>query len=257
VIPLRRPETTALPPSVYVADRGGPLPLYHELAEKIEQAIVGGEMPAGARLEDEGTLSERLGVSRPTMRRAIQLLAAKGLLVRRRGLGTQVVPLPSMSRKLELTSLWDDLTRLGKHPSTTVIECATVPAPTNVASELAVAADSPVLHMRRLRSADDTPIALLENYLPEQYGDITAETMAADGLYETLSRRGVTIRVAHQSMSAVAATTETAALLAVPVGAPLIQMSRTAFDFGGRATETGVHLYRPDLYTFETTLVRS
>jgi DNA-binding GntR family transcriptional regulator len=254
---VSRPDIWALPDSVYVADRGGPLPLYHELASKIEEAILGHDIPPGSRLEDESSLSVRLGVSRPTLRRAIQELVDKGLLVRRRGIGTQFVPRTALSRKLELTSLWEDLARGGNKPSTRILDLGIVSATAPIAEALGVDAGSPVLHLRRLRLTNDTPLAILENFLPEAFVDLTRADLADRGLYEVLTRRGVTIRVAHQSIGAVAATTADAHLLGLKKGEPLLSMSRTAFDSGGRATETGTHLYRPDLYSFEATLVRS
>src|ERR1700742_1150111 len=83
---------TELPTSLFIdIDRSGPIPLYYQLASRIESAIVDGTIPAGSRIDNEVGLGERLGVSRPTVRRAIQELVDKGLLVRRRGIGTQVV----------------------------------------------------------------------------------------------------------------------------------------------------------------------
>ena len=97
-----------LPMSMFIdIDRWGPIPLYYQLASRIEAAILDGRIPAGARIDNEIGLGERLGISRPTERRAIQDLVDKGLLVRRRGIGTQVVH-GEVSRKVELTSLFDD-----------------------------------------------------------------------------------------------------------------------------------------------------
>ena len=100
-------EQTTLPSELFMdIDRAGPIPMYFQVASKIEQAIADGTLAPGARLENEVALGERLGLSRPTVRRAIQELVAKGLLVRRRGIGTQVVQRP-LTRKVELTSLYD------------------------------------------------------------------------------------------------------------------------------------------------------
>ena len=84
--------------------KSGPIPLYFQVSQRIEKVILDGGPPAGARLEKEVALAERLGLSRPTVRRAIQEIVDKGLLVRRRGIGTQVVP-GQVTRKIELPSL--------------------------------------------------------------------------------------------------------------------------------------------------------
>lgn len=253
---MPRPEVTPLPESIFALDRGGPTPIYRELADKMESAIRSGELPPGARLDEEVSLSVQLGLSRPTVRRAIQELVGKGMLVRRRGVGTQVVPPPAVTRRFELSSLWDDLARTGKHPTTEVLLHDVAPASEQTASELGLPAGAPVLHLRRVRRADNVPIALLENFLPERFAEIEVEELAERGLYESLARRGVTIQVGHQSLSAEAAGEQDARLLDRALGAPLISVRRTAFDMAGRAVETGKHLYRPDLYTFEATLVR-
>jgi DNA-binding GntR family transcriptional regulator len=89
-------------------DRSSPVPLYYQLAQAIEAAIRDGELAPGDRFENELALAKRLTLSRPTTRRAIQELVDKGLLVRKRGVGTQVVQNP-VHRRVELTSLFDDL----------------------------------------------------------------------------------------------------------------------------------------------------
>jgi DNA-binding GntR family transcriptional regulator len=254
---MPRPEVTPLPESVLGFDRGGPTPIYRDLAGAMEHAIRSGEIPPGARLDEETALSLQLGLSRPTVRRAIQELVGKGLLVRRRGIGTQVVPPPAVTRKFELSSLWEDLSRFGKHPASRIIVHELVDAPDDVADRLGLAPGASVLHLRRVRSADGVPIALLENYLAEAHSDLPAAELEVRGLYEVLGRRGVTIQVGHQSLSAAAADPDEAALLETERGAPLIAVTRTAFDVAGQAVETGRHLYRPDLYAFESTLIRS
>ena len=84
-------------------DRTSPVPLYFQVATRLQQLIEDGELPVGSRLENEVELADRLGVSRPTMRRAISYLVERGMLVRRRGIGTQVVH-PKVRRPVELSN---------------------------------------------------------------------------------------------------------------------------------------------------------
>ena len=102
-------------------DRSSPVPLYYQLAQAIEAAIRDGELSPGDRFENELALAKRLTLSRPTTRRAIQELVDKGLLVRKRGVGTQVVQNP-VHRRVELTSLFDDLARAGQEPTTQLLD---------------------------------------------------------------------------------------------------------------------------------------
>jgi DNA-binding GntR family transcriptional regulator len=235
-------------------DRSGPIPLYFQVSTRIESAILNGDLPPGSRLENEISLGQRLGLSRPTVRRAIQELVGKGLLVRRRGIGTQVVH-GKVTREVELTSLYDDLTRSDQHPSTRMLLFEVTEADEILADTLSIPLAAPTLHLRRVRSADGVPLAVLENYLPSDFTDITEDDLARHGLYQVLRARGTTMRVARQRIGARRATPEESQLLDIGKGGPVLTMNRTAFDSSGRAVEYGHHCYRPDLYSFQITLV--
>ncbi|WP_431246526.1 GntR family transcriptional regulator [Leifsonia xyli] len=235
-------------------ERSGPVPMYYQVASRLEKAIMDETLPAGARLENEVALGHRLGLSRPTIRRAIQELVDKGLLVRRRGVGTQVVH-GRVTRNVELSSLYEDLESSGQKPETRILDCTVVPADERAAAVLDIERGSPTLHLRRLRLADGVPIAILDNTLPTEYADLTESELATHGLYQLLRSRGVTMRVANQRIGAREATGDEAGLLDIRRGSAVLTMSRTVFDNSGRAVEFGQHCYRPDLYSFEVTLV--
>lgn len=235
-------------------DRSGPVPLYHQVSSRLERAIQDGTLPPGAKLENEIALAERLGLSRPTVRRAIQEIVDKGLLVRRRGIGTQVVH-GQVSRKVALTSLFDDLQRSGGNPTTEVLTHERLAADELVAEQLDVEVGVEVLHIRRLRRTNGAPLAIIENFLPPALGGLTVEELERFGLYQLLRNRGVSLRVAHQQIGARAANTVESALLERGPAAPLLTMNRCAYDNSGEAVEFSRHVYRPDLYRFEVTLV--
>ena len=244
-----------LPADFFIdVDRSSPIPLYFQISTRLEKAIQDLELPAGSRLENEISLGQRFGLSRPTVRRAIQQLVDKGLLVRRRGIGTQVVH-GQVTRNVELTSLYEDLGRTGQKPTTSVISHEIGEADAHVAEILSVPVGDRVLHIKRLRFADGVPIAILDNTLPSDFADITVEDLEGRGLYQILRTRGVTMRVAKQQIGARSATPAESRLLQLPKGAALLTMARTAFDSSGRAVEFGQHCYSPDLYSFEITLV--
>ena len=119
------PDADALPR--FVVDRSSPVPLYFQVAQHLEDAIHSGAIPTGTLFQNEVDLAASLGLSRPTMRRAMQHLVDKGLVVRRRGIGTRVVQ-PKLRRPLELTSLYDDLARAGRTPTTELLSFETVEA---------------------------------------------------------------------------------------------------------------------------------
>src|SRR4051812_7196690 len=118
--PGLRDRSVGVPLPDVVVNRSSPVPLYFQVAEQIEGAIQDGHLAPGDRISNEIALADQLGLSRPTVRQAIQTLVDKGLLVRKRGVGTQVLNAP-IRRTVELTSLHDDLTRSGLRPSTTVL----------------------------------------------------------------------------------------------------------------------------------------
>ncbi|GAA0427354.1 GntR family transcriptional regulator [Acrocarpospora corrugata] len=235
-------------------DRSSPVPLYFQVAEQISEAISSGELTPGSRLDNEILLADRLGLSRPTIRQAIQYLVDKGLLVRKRGVGTQVVH-GQVKRSVELTSLYDDLRRAGQDPATRVLSFGTAAADESVATVLAVPAGTEVLHLERLRSAAGEPLALLRNWLPLGLAPLTAGALAERGLYELLRTAGVRMRVANQRIGARAASPAEARLLGERRGAPLLTMVRTTYDDQGRAVEHGSHAYRASHYSLEVTLI--
>ncbi|MEW9528168.1 GntR family transcriptional regulator [Microbispora sp. NPDC049125] len=235
-------------------DRSSPVPLYFQVAEQISEAIGRGDLAPGSRLDNEILLADRLGLSRPTVRQAIQYLVDKGLLVRKRGVGTQVVH-GQVRRSVELTSLYDDLRRSGQRPATRVLSIGAAPLGDDLAPVLGLPPGTEVLRVERLRYASGEPLALLHNWLPPGPAALTAESLEERGLYELLRAAGVRMRVANQRIGAKAATPAEARLLGERRGAPLITMARTTYDDQGRAVEHGSHVYRASHYSLEVTLI--
>ena len=236
-------------------DRSSPVPLYHQLATTIEHAIESGDLKPGQRLENEIALAQRLRVSRPTARRALQELVDLGMLVRKRGVGTQVAPV-RVRRKVDLSSLHDDLQRSGRNPTTTVLEYSVAPGSAEVTDALELDPDADVVTIRRIRLADGEPLALMTNHLALEIAP-GYEELGESGLYHALRRRGVEIHMAHQQIGARIATAAEARLLAEKPKVALLTMERTAYDAAGRAIEHGQHVYLASRYSFSTTLFAS
>lgn len=246
-------ETPAHQPRVLL-DRSSPVPLYHQMAAAIRELITSGELPPGTRLENEVAMASRLGVSRPTARQALQDLVNTGLLVRRRGVGTQVAS-EVIRRPMELTSLQDDLAAAGRAPRTEVLAYDVVTAHGPVAEALRCPLGASIVTMRRLRYADDQPLAILTNHLRVEVAP-SRELLEEHGLYDALREQGVQIRVAHQSIGARLATAAEARLLQERPRAALLTMERIALDDSDSVVEYGTHVYRAQRYTFDTTLIR-
>ncbi|MET0415906.1 MAG: GntR family transcriptional regulator [Actinoplanes sp.] len=234
-------------------DRSSPVPLYFQVATRLQELIEKGEIGVGARIENEVDLAERLGVSRPTTRRAIQYLVERGMLVRKRGVGTQVVH-PKVRRPVELSSLYDDLVAGDRAPRTEVLDLREIEAPAEVAAALEVPLGTKVTWIERLRFAGGEPLALMHNAIPLGVLPLTSEDLGANGLYELLRRAGHVPRIATQVIGARSATAAEARILDEKRGASLLTMVRTAWDTSGRALEYGSHLYRASRYSFELNL---
>ncbi|GAB2762191.1 GntR family transcriptional regulator [Streptomyces bullii] len=238
----------------FALDRGSPVPLYYQLAQQLEAAIEHGVLAPGNLLGNEVDLSVRLGLSRPTVRQAIQSLVDKGLLVRRRGVGTQVVH-SQVKRPLELSSLYDDLEAAGQGPTTQVVRNEVVPAPADVAAALGVAEGGEVILLERLRCTHGQPVALLCNYLPAGLLDLDSARLESTGLYRMMRAAGITLHSARQTVGARSATAEEATRLDEKEGAALLTMQRTAYDDTGRPVEYGTHIYRGSRYAFDFQLL--
>jgi DNA-binding GntR family transcriptional regulator len=234
-------------------DRTSPVPLYYQVATRLQELIEKGEIGVGSRIENEVDLAERLGVSRPTTRRAIQYLVERGMLVRKRGVGTQVVH-PKVRRPVELSSLYDDLIAGDRAPHTEVLDLRIVPASDAIAAALEIAPGTDVTWIERLRYAGDEPLALMHNAIPTDLLDLTRDDLADRGLYELLRRAGHVPRIATQVIGARSATATEARTLAEKRGSSLLTMVRTAWDATGRALEYGSHVYRASRYSFEINL---
>lgn len=231
-------------------DRHSPVPLYFQLAGQLESAIDEGRLTPGDPIENEVALAGRLGVSRPTVRRAIGELVAQGLLVRRRGVGTQVAS-RRVHRRAALSSLHDDLVRAGRAPATRVLGLEREVQDSRVCHALGLEPGTPLLRIERLRLAGDEPLAIMRNYLPPRFGDLTVAELEACGLYTLLRARGGRPAVAQQQIGARGADPAEARALGTRRGAPLLTMTRCAFDAVGGALELGDHCYRGDSYSIE------
>lgn len=235
-----------------VIDRASPVPLYHQLAEQLTAAIDDGRLQPGDPFENEVAIAGRLGLSRPTVRRAIQEMVDQGLLVRRRGLGTTIAN-RKVHRKARLSSLYDDLAAEGREPRTEVIDLE-MRTDERAASALDLEPDTEMLSVVRVRSAGEQPLAIMHNWLPPAHADITREELETEGLYALLRHRGVKPVVARQSIGARMPTAAERRSLGLRSNEPVLTMTRMAFDAAGAAIEFGDHAYRAEDYTIDLML---
>lgn len=237
-------------------DRNSPVPLYHQLAEQLAAAVDTGVLKPGDAFENELSLADRLELSRPTVRRAIVELVSRGLLVRRRGIGTTVAN-EVIHRHKELTSLYDDLQAAGRRPVTRVLEFRTDCVDLRAAQVLGLDPATKLVYLQRLRSVEEGPLAVLNNWLAPSWSDLDLDDLTTQGLYAMMRRRGAIAAVAHQTIGARRAEPDERTLLQLEKHDSVLTMTRRAYDPAGNPVEFGDHSYRCDRHRFDVTVYAS
>jgi GntR family transcriptional regulator len=211
--------------------------------------ISSGSMAPGARLPSERDLAEHYGVSRSTLRRVLESLAAAGL-VRRvpgRGGGTFVAHAMVEHDLSEVAGLPAYLARQGYVAGSRVLSTYIAAADRATAEALTLPKGELVLGVRRMRLADGTPISLDHARLPAERFPGLLEMPLGGSLYELLETRFATVPLdAEETVEVVHATEQEAALLCVQARAPLLSISRTTYDADGRPFEFSHDLFRAD-----------
>ncbi len=228
-------------------DRNSGVPLYQQISEPLQEAIMNGQLPPGRLIEDEISMARRLEVSRPTARRALQDLVARGLLTRRRGIGTVVTP-SQVHRPFGLTSLEEDLRQAGFETRTEVVSYEHLLAGPEESQRLGCRAGTEIVRVVRTRWISGKPLAVLTNLIPVEYAPSVIE-LTRDGLYHAFRERGIQMATGQQQVSAKNADSEEASLLQISPGDAVLTMKRWVYDNAGTTIEFGDHVYEPSNYT--------
>lgn len=217
----------------------------------IEQLDVGDAIPS------ERQLSSDLGVSRLTVRAALDDLAREGYLVRRRGAGTFVSE-PKIAQELTMTSFTDDMRRRGMRPSSRTLELRVAPAGARLGRLLHVSPSEPVVFARRLRLADGESMAIETLHVRESHvPGLTAKDLDEHSFYELLSERyGIVIVGGEQTIEPTVTDEEESEALGVPLHSPAFRFERITHSQSGEIVEFVESIYRGDRYRLVTSLSR-
>ncbi|MFC6885221.1 GntR family transcriptional regulator [Actinomadura yumaensis] len=208
----------------------------------------------GDALPSERRLAEELGVSRPTLRAAIDGLVADGLLDRRHGSGTYVAE-PRIAVSLTMTSFTEDMRRRGMRAGGRVLSFRTEPAGARIGRRLSLSPAEEVLTIRRLRLADGATMAIETLYLPKALlPELRRTDLEGRSFYDLLRAGGIVIASGTETIEPTVTTAEEAAELGVPVHMPAFLFERVSRDERGKPLEYVRSLYRGDRYRLELDL---
>lgn len=230
-------------------------PKYETVRRRLMEVIQGGMRPHEP-LPSERDLMQRYGVSRMTVRQAVEMLADEGLVYRVRGSGTFVAESRKIVKSLRLSSFSEDIRARHMQPGSRLLARQTVPADADVARDLFLEPGTPVIHLERLRTADGEPMCLENVWVPERLVPELAEQEEVDSLYSWLARAGADPEYADQTIRATVVNVAAAELLGVPPHSPALEIFRITHDTRGRAVERAASIYRADRYDFQLTITR-
>jgi GntR family transcriptional regulator len=238
-------------PVPITVDRDSPAPLHHQIHAGIRELIRTGELPPGARIQQERDLAKSLGVSLAPVRQAILVLVSEGLLARSRGRGTFVCEQKLDEQLSSLSSFSSLLQETGRPWSISVLEALVGEADEKVVTALG---DLPsgALRIRRVAVLDGEPVALLSAHLDAKRFGALADADLSGSLYQRLSRHhGVEMTSARNLIGAAELTAEEGAVLGLPRRSMVLEVVSVTLDQHDTPIEYSRVLYHPARFRFQ------
>lgn len=249
----------ATPLGSLTVDKTQTAPLYQQVYSLLRDRIFDGTFSCNATFPSESQLECQLHVSRVTVRRALDELAARGLIERKQGRASRVAAYkPQTSIVAAVEGLVENNRRMGGETSVKLLASELVPASQDVSTKLKIPPSQKVLWTVRVRSVKGIPFSYAVTYLPQKVIEgIDIAQMASKALLTLLEDAGVKVGRAHQLISAVNATADVAKALHVEKGTALLLCERLVLDTNDRPVELIAVQYRPDIYHYGVDLVRT
>lgn len=226
-----------------------------QVAGELRERIALGEFARAGALESESALGARYGVSRVTVRRALESLREQGLVEPRKGAGWFVTG-AAFTQTLALGSFRhadSAVTLAGKQVVREVVDFGFRAAPGHLLDgALALAPGDEVLYCRSVRRVDGEPLDLVHEWVPAASAQAISRTDAQLlGIWATLRRQGARIDLVRQTITAGLATPSDSTLLTVPSGSPLLLVRRVAADHDGAPLAVSDHRYLAHRFALE------
>lgn len=228
-------------------------PLYLQLVDQLEMEIRN-SMLANDKLSSERELTKIYGVSRITVRLALQELEKRGLVYKKHGKGTYVSEITDSAVDLSAAySFTDQMKKLGKVPQTKILSFRLIEAPESIAQQMQIAPGELIFEIERLRIANDTPMMIERSYVPHTLFDgLTEEMLSMHPLYELFQLQfSQTIRLAEEEFYASIALDNEAELLGIRSGSPVLHLLRKTFNTKNIVIEYTFSIARADQFRYK------
>lgn len=231
-----------------------PTPLYHQMFSLLRDRVLSGEIARGTRIPTEFELAATFGVSRITAKRALDELAAEGLVERRRGKGTYVIHRQPKPQRSPLTGLLESLEVLADHTQVRLLQFRRSTPPEPVRALFDASADEVLANAVRLRLRDGTPFGHYTSWTRTDQPAFSEQALATTSRLQLFRDIGIHIRQIEQSLSAVNADAMSALHLGVEPGTALLALERLSYDEEGQLVDLLNILYRPDQFSYRMRL---
>ena len=234
-----------------------PIPLYFQLRESLRKKIVDKVYLPGQPVPTEVQLQKEYNVSRVTVRRAISDLVLDGLLVKNRGVGTYVAHPKIIHRIGSIYSSTEELLARGMKPGTKFLEKKEITPSEDICREMGLDKGTKVIKIKRLRLADNEPVAILTSYLNKDLvPDIIKIKFKEDSLYRTLEEVfHLTLHECNEIIEAGLVNGKDANMLGLGKSGPVLVIKRLTYLNTLKVIEKLVAFYRSDVFKYQVKLI--
>jgi len=245
-----------------MAEIHSPTPLYHRIYAVMRERIIKGYYPSDVAVPSEAELSESFSVSRITIRKAMEMLTAEGLVTRTRGRGTFVND-RTKENKLNravvsnINGLFSYLNAVGQSTRLKVISLDLGEAPPRICAQMGVSPTTALVRAVRVRFLDKRPYSLSIAYLLPEIGQtLKRQDLATTNMIDLVQEAGATVEQVEQTLTATLADDYAAKHLEIPVGAPLMLVNRLFFNADLKPFYVAEIFYCADRYEYRVSLKR-
>lgn len=233
------------------------IPLYYQLMDIIIEKIEDGALNENDKLLSERELCEIYDISRATVRKAIDELEKEGYIYKEHGKGTFVAPKKLRQDILKFYSFTEEMKKLGKVPSSKVIDFEIIQCNEKISRKLNIEGDELIYMFTRLRFADNDPIMIETSYVPyDRFPGIKKKDLETSPMYDIFTKRfNAVFSMAKESFKAVKTSEKEAKLLSISTDIPSLLIERITYE-EDKIVEYTVSIARGDRFEYRAVLTK-